>query len=224
MNQFGNTNATTAWTYTANLAQTNYLYLSFTEDTNLTTTPIKFAPPPFVPATTSSPVWSDSFEAYPQAIYTSPASFGGWVVLTNQVLITNAPPAYDGNNLLALLNGAVSINLPTVIGQKYILSYALGSSTTEGGGPATNANWQLQSFSFTASQTITPLVLNASGNAGYLTAFTGAEVFTFNANALLDDFTLTEMPGNLYYQPEAGHERPQQHQSAYGHVDAGNSG
>ena len=72
---------------------------------------------------------------------------------------------------------------------------------TEGGGPATNV-WQLQSYTFTASQTITPLVLNASGNAGYLTAFTGAEVLTFNTNALLDDFTLTEMPGNLNYQPE----------------------
>ena len=39
-----------AWTYTAGGVLTNYYYLMFTEDTNLTTTPIKFAPPPFVPA------------------------------------------------------------------------------------------------------------------------------------------------------------------------------
>ncbi len=51
MNQFGNTNPGTAWEYTAGGSQTNYLYLAFTEDTNLTTTPIKFAPPPFVPNT-----------------------------------------------------------------------------------------------------------------------------------------------------------------------------
>ena len=36
--------------------QTNYLYLAFTEDTNRTTTPIKFAPPPFVPGTTIIPL------------------------------------------------------------------------------------------------------------------------------------------------------------------------
>ena len=37
-----------AWTYTVNTVQTNqYTYLVLTEDTNKTTTPIKFAVPPF---------------------------------------------------------------------------------------------------------------------------------------------------------------------------------
>ena len=36
------------WTFSALTRQTNYSYLVFTENTNLTTTPIKFAPPPFV--------------------------------------------------------------------------------------------------------------------------------------------------------------------------------
>ena len=49
MNQYGPTPRRTAWTYTAGGVITNYLYLSFTENTNLTTTPIKFAPTPFVP-------------------------------------------------------------------------------------------------------------------------------------------------------------------------------
>ena len=51
INQFGNTNANgDEWTYTAGGVSTNYFYLIFTEDTNLATIPIKFAPPPFVPA------------------------------------------------------------------------------------------------------------------------------------------------------------------------------
>jgi len=49
MNQYGNPYPSTAWTYTAGGVFTNYYYLSFTEDTNLTTTPIKFASPPLVP-------------------------------------------------------------------------------------------------------------------------------------------------------------------------------
>jgi len=219
MNQFGNTNGPVGgdlWTYTAGGVQTNYLYLAFTENTNLTTTPIKFAPPPFVPATSSGLVWADSFEAYSPGIYTPAASFGGgWVVLTNQVLITNAPTAYDGTQLLALMNGAVLINLPTEMGQKYILSYALGSSAAEGGGTATNANWQVRSLVFTAGQNGTPLVLAGSANALAALSFTNAEVFTFDTNALLDDFSLTEVPGNLYYQPEESIQGIN-NQSAYG--------
>jgi len=49
MNQYGNTNTQTAWTYEAGGVITNFVYLTFTEDTNLTTTPIQFAPPPFYP-------------------------------------------------------------------------------------------------------------------------------------------------------------------------------
>ncbi len=49
MDQFLSTNRSDAWTYTAGGVLTNYAYLTFTEDTNLTTTPIKFAVPPFVP-------------------------------------------------------------------------------------------------------------------------------------------------------------------------------
>ena len=51
MNQFGNPALTnggnTAWTYTAGGVQTNFHYLTFTEDTNLATIPIKFAAPPY---------------------------------------------------------------------------------------------------------------------------------------------------------------------------------
>jgi subtilisin-like proprotein convertase family protein len=49
MNPYGNQGGLgDAWTYTVNAVQTNYYtYLVLTEDTNKTTTPIKFAVPPF---------------------------------------------------------------------------------------------------------------------------------------------------------------------------------
>jgi subtilisin-like proprotein convertase family protein len=120
--------ASTAWTYTIGGVQTNYLYLTFTDDTNLTTTPIKYAVPPFVPSTTSTNVWSDSFELDPPNIYTPATPLpSGWTVLTNQVAIVTNPPAYIGANSLSLMNGAISYTLPTVAGQKYLLQYAQGT-------------------------------------------------------------------------------------------------
>jgi subtilisin-like proprotein convertase family protein/sugar lactone lactonase YvrE len=118
--------ASTAWTYTIGGVQTNYLYLMFTDDTNLTTTPIKYAVPPFVPNTAFSNAWSDSFETYPTGIYSPTKPFGGWTVRTNQVAIVTNPPAYTGTNSLSLMDGAVSYTLPTVAGQKYTLQYAQG--------------------------------------------------------------------------------------------------
>ena len=46
MNEGGNTNSSTAWFYSVTSAKLEPVYLVFTEDTNLTTTPIKFAPTP----------------------------------------------------------------------------------------------------------------------------------------------------------------------------------
>jgi len=65
MNQFGNTNGAggDAWTYTAGGVATNYEYLTFTEDTNLTTTPIKFAVPPFSQfSTITQMIYTNDFE------------------------------------------------------------------------------------------------------------------------------------------------------------------
>ena len=51
MNPFGNNGGPgDLWDYTVSALQARQTYLVLTENTNLTTTPIKFAPPPFVPA------------------------------------------------------------------------------------------------------------------------------------------------------------------------------
>ena len=105
---------------------TNIFYLTFTENTNLTTTPIKFAPPPFVPSTTTSNVFADGFEQTAAGDYTSGTTFGnGWTVTSNQVsVVTDPANAYAGSNFLALASGTIFTNLPTVAGQTYTLTFA----------------------------------------------------------------------------------------------------
>jgi subtilisin-like proprotein convertase family protein/sugar lactone lactonase YvrE len=136
----------TFWNYTVGGVQTNYYYLAFTEDTNLTTTPIKYAVPPFIPTTFAGQVFTDSFEPYPINTYSNGTLFGNWTVLTNSVNITNYPPAYDGPNLLALNNGAVSNTLPTVPGRKYTLQYAQGAQPFAGLYAANFNNGTVESY------------------------------------------------------------------------------
>ncbi len=197
----------TFWNYTVGGVQTNYYYLDFTEDTNLTTTPIKYAVPPFVPNTVSGILWTDNFDAYSAGTYlTNPApAFGNWTVLTNQVEIINTnPPANSPPNALSLDNGAVAITLPnTVAGQTYLLQYEQGSSGSDiTNSPSTNANWQVVSYVFTATQNNQLLLLDATGSATFSSGFNNAVVRTFVTNTVLDDFQLTTVPSNLYYQPE----------------------
>ena len=204
--------ARTLWTYTLGGIQTNIVYLAFTGDTNLTTTPIKFASPPFVP-TSSGELWSDNFDTAVANAYVDGTSFStNWTVLTNSVDITTNPPANSPPNLLALNSGAVSNNLPTVAGQKYTLSYLIGSSATDTNSSSTNANWQFVGINFTATKNGTPLVLDASGSG---LAVNSVVTNAFGTNVLFDNFSLSLLPDNLYYQPEVSLESLVG-QSAYG--------
>jgi subtilisin-like proprotein convertase family protein len=126
MNPGGNSDTNTAWHYTVTSTQAKYYYLTFTENTNLTTTPIKFAPPPFVPnLTTNLVAFTNGFEGLVAADYTNGQSFSNWTVISNQVsIVTDPTNAYQGTNFLALANGVVSNTLPTVAGRTYTLSFA----------------------------------------------------------------------------------------------------
>jgi subtilisin-like proprotein convertase family protein len=198
--------ARTLWTYTVGGVVTNYEYLSFTEDTNLTTTPIKFAPTPFVPQTVFSAILTDSFEDYQIQSYSQGTNFGGWNVATNQVDVATNLNAHTGVMYLQMDNGVVYTNVPTVPGQKYTLTYWLASSVAEDVNglpiPATNADWQAQTYIFTAATNNTAVVLAASANALTGLTFTNAQILTFDTNALIDDVMLIQLPGNLYYQAE----------------------
>ena len=55
----------------------------------------------------------------------SPVTGTGWSVVNNQVSVVNDPTnAYQGTQFLALANGVISNNIPTVPGGKYTLNYA----------------------------------------------------------------------------------------------------
>jgi subtilisin-like proprotein convertase family protein len=154
MNEFGNTNSSgDAWTYTAGGVLTNFEYLAFTEDTNLTTTPIKFAPPPFVPmalmyqtnityqtnvtfTTNSVTLPLSGFESPTAGDYLTGTTVDGFSVVSNQVSVVNDPTnAQAGNQFLALAKGSIFTNLPTIVGSTNILTYAYR-------GPGITAFWR----------------------------------------------------------------------------------
>ena len=137
VNESGNTNTAAQWSYTVSATQTNYLYTVFTENTNLTTTPIKFAVPPLTPlvsTTTSGPLWSDGFENGAPGNKPAGSSYvsGGWHLDGGDVDIlrngTVAGLTSDSGVQCLDINGwgpgQVSTNLATVPGETYQLSFA----------------------------------------------------------------------------------------------------
>jgi len=199
INAGNNTNfPSTAWKYAVTSTQAKYAYLTFTEDTNLTTTPIKFAPPPFIPApSTPTNLFADSFETNAPGVYTNGQTFGGfeniWTVTTNSItIVSNSANADVGTNYVSLGSGSISTVLPTVIGQPYVLQYSYsGADLTFVGGvlessvAASTNGWQTHYVYFTAAQSGTPITVQGTGT-----------------NALLDNVILTELPPSLYYLPE----------------------
>jgi glucuronoarabinoxylan endo-1,4-beta-xylanase len=144
MNQFGNTNGMggDAWTYTVGGVETNYNYLTFTEDTNLATIPIKFAIPPYTLTDYGTNYILSDFELATSGDYFAPTNifdaYGGWnlvsnqvvmvgtnlVILTNRVsVVTDPANASDGSNFLALANGTISRQVPMTPGRQFSLTY-----------------------------------------------------------------------------------------------------
>ena len=123
------TNTTDAWQYTATVITKGTAYATFTEDTNKTTLPIKFAVPPFGggPAFTQpQSLFNTSFDDATPGSYTNPATIDGWLVQdTNPVMVVSVPAlARSPNNVLALHNGSIITNVPTVPGTTYTLTFS----------------------------------------------------------------------------------------------------
>ena len=87
----GGGNLGTAWNFTYTAPMAEYYYLTFTEDTSLTTTPIKFAPTPFVPATATNLYYLPEQSLSALA---GTSAYGTWQleVLDNRVGATNPAP------------------------------------------------------------------------------------------------------------------------------------
>ena len=130
MNQFGNTNGGTAWTYSINGTIPVFNYLTFTEDTNLTTVPIKFAIPPFDLRDEGTNFVLSDIDLATNGDYFGQTNifdaFGGWTVptnlvtevISNNIIVTNAnynevsvvsdpAVAFSGSNYLALGYGVI---------------------------------------------------------------------------------------------------------------------
>jgi subtilisin-like proprotein convertase family protein len=96
MNQFGNpaTNGADAWTYNLNGIEPDYNFLTFTEDTNLTDIPIKFATPPFDLRDLGTNFTFGNLDFATNGDYFGQTNindaFGGWFVPSNLVVqVTN---------------------------------------------------------------------------------------------------------------------------------------
>ena len=120
MNQFGNPYATRgdAWTYTAGAPITNYEYMVFTDDTNLSNVPIKFAQPPFSLSELASNFTLCDFELATNGLYHGPTNIpdalGGWSVPTNLVTVSSVfnltnQQFMSVTNVTVLTNNQVSV-------------------------------------------------------------------------------------------------------------------
>ncbi|HUD81933.1 MAG TPA: LamG-like jellyroll fold domain-containing protein, partial [Candidatus Saccharimonadales bacterium] len=109
------------------LSSSNLIYTVFTEDLNLTQTPIKFAPV-FATSnavTTNTIIANNSFEIVAAGTYTNGQSVeGGWKVATNEVGVVADPTiAQTGTNFLALTSGRITNTFTTIPGTRYELLY-----------------------------------------------------------------------------------------------------
>jgi subtilisin-like proprotein convertase family protein len=152
MNQ-GNNPRDTAWVYTPRIVAEDFTYLTFTDDTNLTQMPIKFAIPPYDNQDNGTNFTISDFELATNGDYlanfATPSNNihdlnGGWIMTTNDILlgtnllggtnvlsmatnlvsvVTDSNNAAAGTNFLALARGSISRVLSVVPQRKYTLTY-----------------------------------------------------------------------------------------------------
>ncbi len=100
-------------------APDDYVYTVFTEDTNLTGTPIKFAPPPYATniVTPLTNISTSGFGDVLDGTYTTGDLLDGWTVTTNEVSVVTDPNVdYNGSNFLALASGRIKQSFATLPG------------------------------------------------------------------------------------------------------------
>jgi subtilisin-like proprotein convertase family protein len=146
MNQFGNTNTGTGWKYAINGTIPVFNYLTFTEDTNLTTVPIKFATPPFDLRDEGTNFVLGNLDLATNGNYFGQTNiydaFGGWTVpsnlvtiVSNNIVFTNAnynqvsvvadpANAFTGSNYLALGYGIIQRTNVVTSSRLVTFSYA----------------------------------------------------------------------------------------------------
>ncbi len=143
MDQGGDPNGGSLWTYTPQVVSENYTYVTFTDDTNYAQIPIKFAVPPFDLSDEGTNFTLSNFEGLTNQDYLAPTNiydaYGGWTVPTNipgpgtniiyltnneVSVVTDPRSAYDGSNFLALANGTITRSIATIPTRQYSISYS----------------------------------------------------------------------------------------------------
>lgn len=213
MDQGGDAFGSSLWTYTPEIVAEDYTYLTFTSDTNLAQTPIKFAVPPFDLTDYGSNYTLCGFEPATNGDYLAPTNiydlYGGWnlytnlpgtgtnilMVTNNQVsVVTDPASAYEGSNFLALAKGTIERVIPTTPNREYTVSYSYR-------GPGIAGWWRGEGNGSDSSDPET------NGNNGRLIGrftFPGGEVgqaFEMAADGQLYDFAGT----NNYVQVPQSH-------------------
>jgi len=130
MNEGGNVQSNTAWFYSVTSTKLGPLYFTFTEDTNLTLTPIKFAPPPFTNLTVApSGLSSGGIFYLPEeslAQFAGKNALGKWAleIWDNRAGATNPPPTLLSWQLA--LTFASTIPLPVLVAPAAAATNLLG--------------------------------------------------------------------------------------------------
>lgn len=126
VNEGRNPSPTTSWSYTAEVVTQRELYTVFTERTNLTTLPVKFASGPFTNSPgsaigTNRSVYVDGFESYATGVYSAPVPLGFWNVSRGAVAVHGATNVlgvtpFEGTNFLELIPGSTPASLGVEVG------------------------------------------------------------------------------------------------------------
>ena len=154
-----------------------FLYTTFTENTNLTVTPIKFGLPPFTnsPNPQSTLVLDDGFENLSSNIISSPYGLAsptvvsGWRVETGSVDIVAAYLGYppDSGTFALDINGfnagRISTNVFTDTGSDYLLTFAFRRN------PSTNLVSAQASVTLDSGSVVTSLLIDTTNAATWTT-------------------------------------------------------
>jgi hypothetical protein len=111
---------------------------------------------------------------------------------------TNLYAADRDDNLIYQITPGGALSLFASSGLDFPRALAFYTSNSD---DTNSANWQVVSKSFIASRANQPLVLDGSGGS-YVNGSGSVINNVFGDNALFDDFSLTEVPNDLYYLPE----------------------
>jgi choice-of-anchor C domain-containing protein len=211
------------WDYTVNSAQVSYSYLVLTEDTNKTTTPIKFAPTPFASITSTNGLQINGSFEEPSVIfgvttYGAGATFGGWTVISNSIdLVAGGVWVAANGSALVDLNGfapapgAIYRNVTNTAGKSYQLRFAYAGNPDAV--PVVKTMQVFWGGSLVANVSF-DTTGHTESNLGWvytniIVTGTGLDRLQFSSTVasssfgpLVDNISLTQLPGELYYLPE----------------------